>query len=177
MQRYQTSYFEMFPGVWRHGDYIEVNEHGGVVIYGRSDATLNRGGVRLGTSDFYAVVEALPEVADSLVVHLEGDDRSSSMLSSAVQSGSVSIIENSELRYDLVPSLERAFEKLQLPLSESLRAGADELAHGAKTKASSHRYTLEEFGLDEQSIRSRFAAIYTSFEFDRFQPVRSKASG
>ena len=91
--------------------------------------------------------------------------------------GRIAFIENSELRYDLVPSIERAFEKLQLSLSESLRAGADRLARGTETKASSHRYTLEEFGLDEQSIRSRFAAIYTNFEFGRFQPVRSKASG
>ena len=60
--------------MWRHGDWITFTDDGACVISGRSDATLNRGGVRLGTSDFYAVVEALPEVADSLVVHLEGDD-------------------------------------------------------------------------------------------------------
>ena len=59
------------PGVWRHGDWITFTDDGACVITGRSDATLNRGGVRLGTSDFYAVVEELPEVADSLVVHLE----------------------------------------------------------------------------------------------------------
>ena len=68
------AYFADYPGVWRHGDWITFTDDGACVISGRSDATLNRGGVRLGTSDFYAVVEALPEVADSLVVHLEGDD-------------------------------------------------------------------------------------------------------
>lgn len=79
--RYRAAYFEHFPGVWRHGDWITFTDDGACTITGRSDATLNRGGVRLGTSDFYAVVESLPEVVDSLVVHLdpraddpEGDD-------------------------------------------------------------------------------------------------------
>ena len=66
--RYAASYFADFPGVWRHGDWIMILPDGGCVIYGRSDATLNRGGVRMGTSEFYRVVERLPEVADSLVV-------------------------------------------------------------------------------------------------------------
>ena len=67
-KRYAESYFADFPGVWRHGDWIEMSPDGSSVIYGRSDATLNRGGVRMGTSEFYRVVEAFPEVADSLVV-------------------------------------------------------------------------------------------------------------
>ena len=71
--KYRAAYFEDFPGVWRHGDWITFTEDGSCTITGRSDATLNRGGVRLGTSDFYAVVEALEEVADSLVVHV-GDE-------------------------------------------------------------------------------------------------------
>ena len=66
--RYRESYFDTYPGVWRHGDWIEVLPDGGCVIYGRSDATLNRGGVRMGTSEFYRVVEGFDEVADSLVV-------------------------------------------------------------------------------------------------------------
>jgi acetoacetyl-CoA synthetase len=66
--RYRDSYFDMYPGIWRHGDWIEILPDGGCVIYGRSDATLNRGGVRMGTSEFYRVVEAFPEVSDSLVV-------------------------------------------------------------------------------------------------------------
>jgi len=72
--RYRAAYFEDIPGVWRHGDWITITEYGSCLITGRSDATLNRGGVRLGTSEFYSVVEALPEVADSLVVHLEDDE-------------------------------------------------------------------------------------------------------
>jgi acetoacetyl-CoA synthetase len=66
--RYRESYFSTYPGVWRHGDWIELLPDGGCVIYGRSDATLNRGGVRMGTSEFYRVVEAFPEISDSLVV-------------------------------------------------------------------------------------------------------------
>ena len=70
-QRYRSSYFDVYPGVWRQGDWIKFTEHGSCVITGRSDATLNRGGVRLGTGEFYAVVEDVPEVIDALVVHLE----------------------------------------------------------------------------------------------------------
>jgi len=66
--RYRESYFDTYPGIWRHGDWIELLPDGGCVIYGRSDATLNRGGVRMGTSEFYRVVEGFPEIADSLVV-------------------------------------------------------------------------------------------------------------
>ena len=69
--RYRRSYFSQYPGVWCHGDWITIDEKGSCTITGRSDATLNRGGVRLGTSEFYTVVEARPEVHDSLVVHLE----------------------------------------------------------------------------------------------------------
>jgi acetoacetyl-CoA synthetase len=70
----RAAYFGDYPGVWRHGDWITFADDGACVLSGRSDATLNRGGVRLGTSDFYAVVEELPEVADSLVVHLDDPD-------------------------------------------------------------------------------------------------------
>ena len=69
--RYRDTYFDTWPGVWRHGDWVRFSEVGSAVIAGRSDATLNRGGVRLGTAEFYRVVEELPEVVDSLVVHLE----------------------------------------------------------------------------------------------------------
>ena len=66
--KHHESYFAMYPGVWRHGDWVKVTERGSCVIYGRSDSTLNRGGVRMGTSEFYSVVEEFPEVADSLVI-------------------------------------------------------------------------------------------------------------
>ncbi len=72
--RYAAAYFEHFPGVWRHGDWITITDRGSCVITGRSDATLNRGGVRVGTAEIYRVVESVAGVADSLVVHLEADD-------------------------------------------------------------------------------------------------------
>ena len=69
--RYRESYFEMYPGVWRHGDWIRITERGSAVIEGRSDSTLNRQGIRFGTSELYGVVERLPEIVDSLVIGLE----------------------------------------------------------------------------------------------------------
>jgi acetoacetyl-CoA synthetase len=72
--RYRAAYFDVYPGIWRHGDWIMFTERGSSVITGRSDATLNRGGVRLGTSEFYSVLEELDEVLDALVVHLEEED-------------------------------------------------------------------------------------------------------
>ncbi|MGW7316534.1 acetoacetate--CoA ligase [Streptomyces sp. NPDC054854] len=69
--RYRDSYFEMFPGVWRHGDWITLTDHGSVVIHGRSDSTLNRQGVRMGSADIYEAVERLPEIKESLVIGLE----------------------------------------------------------------------------------------------------------
>jgi len=73
-KKYKSAYFEVYPGVWHHGDYIEITDTGGVIIYGRSDATLNPGGVRIGTAEIYRQVEALPEVIDSIVVGQDWDD-------------------------------------------------------------------------------------------------------
>ena len=84
-KRYLSSYFDMYPGrdgkpaPWRHGDWLKVNDHGGCIIYGRSDATINRHGLRMGTSELYRAVEALPEVLDSMVVDLEYLGRESYM--------------------------------------------------------------------------------------------------
>jgi len=73
-ERYRSSYFENDPDTWRHGDWIKITDRGSVVIYGRSDATLNRDGVRIGTAEIYSAVESLPEIADSLVVGIELPD-------------------------------------------------------------------------------------------------------
>jgi acetoacetyl-CoA synthetase len=74
--KYRAAYFERFPDVWRHGDWAELTEHDGVIIYGRSDATLNPGGVRIGTAEIYRQVEQLPEVVESIAVgqDVDGDD-------------------------------------------------------------------------------------------------------
>jgi acetoacetyl-CoA synthetase len=74
-KKYKAAYFERFPGVWHHGDWITITKRGGVVVHGRSDATLNPGGVRIGTSEIYAPVEAMPQITDALAVgHVVGDD-------------------------------------------------------------------------------------------------------
>ncbi|MQY19184.1 acetoacetate--CoA ligase [Nocardia macrotermitis] len=69
--RYRAAYFEMFPGVWRHGDWITITERGSVVVHGRSDSTLNRHGIRMGSADIYQAVESLPEIAEALVIGVE----------------------------------------------------------------------------------------------------------
>jgi len=75
--KYRAAYFEKFPGVWCHGDWVEMTEHGGVIIHGRSDATLNPGGVRIGTAEIYRQVEQLDPVVESIVIgqQWEGDVR------------------------------------------------------------------------------------------------------
>jgi acetoacetyl-CoA synthetase len=72
--RYRSAYFEMFPGVWRHGDWITITEHGSIIVHGRSDSTLNRHGIRMGSADIYQAVERLPEIAESLVIGAEQPD-------------------------------------------------------------------------------------------------------
>jgi acetoacetyl-CoA synthetase len=76
-RKYRAAYFEGFPGVWTHGDWVELTAHDGVVIYGRSDAVLNPGGVRIGTAEIYRQVEQLPEIVESLAIgqHWNGDER------------------------------------------------------------------------------------------------------
>jgi len=78
-RRYHDSYFDTYPGWWRHGDWLRITPRGGAVIYGRSDTTINRHGIRMGTSEIYRVVEGMPEIVDSLVVDLEYLGRESYM--------------------------------------------------------------------------------------------------
>lgn len=108
--RYHAAYFEDIPGVWRHGDWITITERGTCTITGRSDATLNRGGVRLGTAEFYTVVESIPGITDSLVVHLEDDAGGAGTLYLFVQLAENMSLDdelhrqiNSSLRKDLSP--------------------------------------------------------------------------
>ena len=87
--RLRESYFSMYPGVWRHGDWIEITERGTAIIYGRSDSTINRGGVRMGTSEIYRAVLAVDEVVDALVVDVprDGDGRAGCRCSSCCATG------------------------------------------------------------------------------------------
>jgi acetoacetyl-CoA synthetase len=72
--RYHSAYFDVYPNVWRHGDWVSFTEHGGMVVYGRSDATLNPGGVRIGTAEIYRQVEQLEEVLEGLVIGQQWDN-------------------------------------------------------------------------------------------------------
>jgi len=91
--RLHASYFDDFPGVWRHGDWVKETERGSFVVYGRSDATLNRGGVRMGTAEFYRVVESIPGVADSVVVDTSELGREGELLLIVVPGDSVALPE------------------------------------------------------------------------------------
>ncbi|MBX3010378.1 MAG: acetoacetate--CoA ligase [Caldilineaceae bacterium] len=109
MARYRESYFELFPGVWRHGDWLKINERNGCVIYGRSDSTINRQGVRMGTSEIYQAVERIPEVSDSLIIDLELLGRDSYMpLFVVLQAGATLTDElkariNAKIRQEISP--------------------------------------------------------------------------
>jgi acetoacetyl-CoA synthetase len=112
--RYRAAYFGHFPGVWDHGDWITITERGTCIITGRSDSTLNRGGVRLGTSDFYSVVEALPEIADSLVVHLEDPEGGPGELLLFVQMAPGCALDE-DLRRRIVTELRTALSPRHIP--------------------------------------------------------------
>ena len=146
-ERYRSSYFDLYPGIWRQGDWIRFTERGTCVLTGRSDATLNRGGVRLGTGEFYATVEELPEVDDSLVVHLEdAEGGSGELLLFVVPAPGAKIDESarariaSMLRNELsprhvpdaivvVPAIPRTLtgKKLEAPVKRILRGDPPEL--------------------------------------------------
>jgi acetoacetyl-CoA synthetase len=72
-EKYKASYFDYFPGIWRHGDWITLTPHQGLIISGRSDTTLKRYGVRIGTAEIYAAVDLLPNIEDSLIIHIDSD--------------------------------------------------------------------------------------------------------
>jgi acetoacetyl-CoA synthetase len=120
-QRYLESYFEMYPGLWRHGDWIRFTDRGTSVIYGRSDSTINRHGIRMGTAEIYRVVEELPKIRDSLVIDLEYLGRPSFMpLFVVLEPGQV--------------------------LDDDLKA---QIVHQIKTKASSRHVPNEIYQVDE----------------------------
>ena len=118
-KRYLSSYFDMYTGTdgqcapWRHGDWLKINERGGCVIYGRSDATINRHGLRMGTSELYSAVEALPEVLDSMVVDLEYLGRESYMPLFVVLRDGVSL--DQALRAKLNQSIKTALSPRFIP--------------------------------------------------------------
>jgi acetoacetyl-CoA synthetase len=104
-ERYREAYFEMYPGVWRHGDWLELTERGTAVIYGRSDSTINRGGIRIGTAEIYRALDSVPEVLDALVIDLprEGTDGWIALF--------VVLREGAELDQDLTKRMARAIRE------------------------------------------------------------------
>ncbi|HMS78423.1 MAG TPA: acetoacetate--CoA ligase [Burkholderiaceae bacterium] len=119
--RLRDSYFDAFPGVWRHGDWVEITPRGGAIVYGRSDATINRHGVRMGTAELYAAVEALPEIRDALVVDLEYLGRPSYMPLFVVLAPGATL--DDALRARLVDAIRRATTPRHVP-SEILEVPA-----------------------------------------------------
>jgi acetoacetyl-CoA synthetase len=105
--RLHDSYFDAFPDVWRHGDWVKLTRRGSAVIYGRSDATLNRGGVRMGTAEFYRVIEALPEVADSLVVDTSELGREGELVLLVVPAAGTATVATTGLSLEMVADLRR----------------------------------------------------------------------
>ena len=140
-KRELESYFDTFPGVWRHGDWIKITERGACIIYGRSDATIKKQGVRIGTSEIYRAIEALSEVTDSLVLDLVHQDRSEMLLFVVIGEGrelDVGLEDRirSKIRVDLspryvpdrilrVPSIPRTLngKKLEVPVKKLLMGG------------------------------------------------------
>jgi acetoacetyl-CoA synthetase len=112
-ERYRASYFEEFPGVWRHGDWASLSDDGAVVILGRSDSTLNRHGVRLGTAEIYAAVERLPEIADSLVIGVEQEGGAYWMPLFVALAGDVELTD--ELRATILDAIRAATSPRHLP--------------------------------------------------------------
>jgi acetoacetyl-CoA synthetase len=119
-KKYKAAYFDVFPNVWHHGDFIEITEHGGVKIYGRSDATLNPQGVRIGTAEIYRVVESMDEIADSIVVGQQWENDVRVILF-------VRLAPNAELNDELIKSIKKNIREntsprhvpaLILPVSE-----------------------------------------------------------
>jgi acetoacetyl-CoA synthetase len=113
MTRYRASYFEPFLRVWRHGDWIRINARGGCVIYGRSDATINRQGIRMGTAELYRVVEGFDEISDSLIIDLEMLGRPSQLLLFVVMKPGVPLTD--ALRSAIITRLKREISPRHVP--------------------------------------------------------------
>jgi acetoacetyl-CoA synthetase len=91
--RYRSSYFDMYPGVWRHGDWVTIHRDGSSMVFGRSDSTLNRGGIRMGTSEFYQVIDGFSEISDSLVIDTGGSGRHGHLLLFVVPAAGIQLNE------------------------------------------------------------------------------------
>jgi acetoacetyl-CoA synthetase len=110
--RYRESYFDMYPGIWRHGDWTAITARQGVIIYGRSDSTLNRGGIRIGTSEIYRAVDTVKEVIDSMVVYVEKNNSGFMPLFVVLKEGEHL---TSELKSKIKSAIRKAYTSRHLP--------------------------------------------------------------
>jgi acetoacetyl-CoA synthetase len=152
-ERYRAAYFEEYPGVWRHGDWIMFTERGSCVITGRSDATLNRGGVRMGTAEFYTVVEEQLEVDDSLVVHIEDPEGGPGELLLFVQLAGGRDLDD-ELRARLGAALRGALSPRHVPDTVEAVPAIPRTLTGKKLELPVKRILL---GADAKDVASRDA--------------------
>jgi len=171
-ERLKQTYYSDFPGWWRHGDWVVFQGDGGCIVTGRSDATLNRGGVRLGSGDFYAVVEAIPEVTDSLVVHLEREDNPAGQLLLFV------VVPNEELDdEDLIRQVNGELRRLLSPRhvpDRTLRvAQIPRTLSGKKLEVPVKRVLL---GADPDDVASRDSLVDPK-ALDAFVALRSEIDG
>jgi acetoacetyl-CoA synthetase len=169
--RMREAYFDVFPGVWRHGDWITITERGSCVITGRSDATLNRGGVRLGTAEFYSVVEGLPEVADSVVVHLEDDEGGPGelLLFVVLQPG---LVLSDELKAKIARELRTALSPRHIPDSIQQVSAVPRTLSGKKLEVPVKRI-LTGTPVESAAAKGALANPESLTEFERLSQARS----
>ncbi len=132
-ERYLESYFETYPGIWRHGDWIEITKNNGVVIYGRSDATLNRGGVRIGTSEIYRAIDRVPEIKDSVIICVERDKGEFYMPLFVMPADQVELTE--ELKTKIKKTIKEAYSPRHVPDDIFITPDIPYTISGKKTEA------------------------------------------
>ena len=132
-ERYKESYFEMYPGIWRHGDWIEITENNGVIIYGRSDATLNRGGVRIGTSEIYRAVDQIKDIKDSVIICIERDKGEFYMPLFVMTAAGVEL--NDELKAKIKKTIKDAYSPRHVPDDIIVTPDIPYTISGKKTEA------------------------------------------
>jgi len=174
-RRYREAYFEVFPGVWRHGDWITITERGSCVITGRSDATLNRGGVRLGTAEFYSVVEGLDEVLDSVVVHLEDPAGGPGELLLFVVLADGLVLDDA-LRAKLVSALRTALSPRHVP-DEIHQVDAVPRTLSAKKLEVPVKKILTGTPVDQAAARGALANPESLAAFEKLAKARARARG
>jgi acetoacetyl-CoA synthetase len=181
-RRYREAYFDMYPGVWRHGDWLELTPRGSGILSGRSDATINRGGVRMGSAELYRAVLTLPEVVDALVVDLPGADGVDVMPMFVVLAGGVALDEGlvdrirATIRREVSPRHvpDRIFAVPELPRTltgKTLEIPVKRLLQGAEIDRVASRDSLANPAALEWFEQSRKAIL------DELRPSGAGAAG